>query len=534
MAWFERTGKVARLLGAVAVFSAPSVAYTQDLPTPFVQVLAGAASQDQAIAQFYIDRDYEPLWTGPQSAGRLSALLAAFDGASAHGLPTARYDAAGLRRDLQNAVTEGDRARLEVALTTAFLRYAADLSSGALEPGKIDPTIVRKIERPDPAVLLQAVATQDTVRVLRDLAPKAPQYVQLMRAKLGIEAQIAKGGWGAPITAKALAPDDTGPQVVLLRDRLVALGYLRASATQTYDRAIQSAVQRFQLDHGLIADGLAYEGTIAELNAAPEERLKSIIVAMERMRWMRGVVLGERHIWVNQPDFSAKIIDHGKVTFETRAVIGKNVPDQRTPEFSDVMEHMVVNPSWGVPRSIIVNEYLPLLQRNPNAVSHLQVVDRSGRVVPRGAVNFAAYSARTFPFGLRQPPSDGNALGKVKFMFPNEHNIYLHDTPAKNLFSHEVRAYSHGCIRLAEPFDFAHALLSVQSDDPKGEFEGFLKTGRESMVPLVADVPVHLVYFTAFPGEKGQITYRRDVYGRDARLFSALQEAGVVLPQVQG
>jgi murein L,D-transpeptidase YcbB/YkuD len=174
------------------------------------------------------------------------------------------------------------------------------------------------------------------------------------------------------------------------------------------------------------------------------------------------------------------------------------------------------------------------LQQNPNAVSHLQVIDRSGRVVPRGAVNFAAYSARSFPFGLRQPPSDGNALGKVKFMFPNPHNIYLHDTPAKELFGNEVRAYSHGCIRLADPFDFAYALLSRQVDDPKTEFAAHLATDRETTVKLVDPVPVHLVYFTAWPTVKGQMTYRRDVYGRDGRIFDALTEAGVVLGGVQG
>ncbi len=162
------------------------------------------------------------------------------------------------------------------------------------------------------------------------------------------------------------------------------------------------------------------------------------------------------------------------------------------------------------------------------------MIDGRGRVVPRGAVNFAGYSARTFPFGLRQPPSDGNALGKVKFMFPNKYNIYLHDTPAKNLFSHDVRAYSHGCIRLADPFDFAYALLSMQSEDPQGDFARHLNTGRETTVKLEQELPIHLVYFTAYPGAKGQMTYRRDIYGRDAKLFQALEAAGVVLPSVRG
>jgi murein L,D-transpeptidase YcbB/YkuD len=501
---------------------------------PFTQSVAVASAEDAVIAAFYQQRDYRPLWTGPADAERRAALFAALDGAGAHGLPVARYDAAALRTAFAAAVTEGDRGRLEVRMTRAFLEFASDLRTGVLEPEKVDASIHRAVTQLDPLMLLSRIEGPSPAAVLRDLPPEAPEYARLMKEKLAIEAQMAAGGWGQTITAEALSPGDSGDQVVRLRDRLIALGYLGRSSTATYDRAVQAAVQRFQLDHGLTADGKAGEGTIAEINLAPEARLKSIIVAMERLRWMHDVVRGARHIWVNQPDFSAKIVDHGKVTFQTRAVIGKNVPDQRSPEFSDEMDHMVINPSWGVPRSIIVKEYLPLLQQNPNAVSHLQVIDRNGRVVPRGAVNFASYSARSFPFGLRQPPSDGNALGKVKFMFPNPYNIYLHDTPAKDLFDHEVRAYSHGCIRLADPFDFAYALLAAQSDDPKGLFQEHLVSDRETVVKFDEKLPVHLVYFTAWPTAKGEMTYRRDIYGRDAVLFEALTEAGVVLRGVQG
>lgn len=528
--------KAAFLFGSAAALSLGLAAsgLAQSLPSPFVQVLAAEVSTDDAVAAFYRARDYDPIWTAEDSVQRRAALFAALSRAGDHALPVTRYDVAALTEALASARTEGDRARAEMMLTRAYLDYASDLKTGFLDPKKVDPSVVREIVHPDPAQLLASITTGDPVQVMRDLAPKSPQYAQLMRAKIALEEKMAQGGWGAAVPTKALGPGDSGPAVVALRDRLVRMGYISRSATQSYDAAIQSAVQQFQLDHGLIADGKAFEGTLQEINVSPEQRLKSIVVAMERMRWLGDAPLGDRHIWVNQPDFTAKIVDHGKVTFETRAVIGKNVPDQHTPEFSDVMEYMVINPSWGVPRSIIVKEYLPLLQRNPNAVSHLQVIDGRGRVIPRGAVNFAAYSARSFPFGLRQPPSDGNALGKVKFMFPNPHNIYLHDTPAKNLFSHEVRAYSHGCIRLADPFDFAYALLAPQTDDPKGLFERHLKTGQETTVMLETPVPVHLVYFTAFPGEKGQMTYRRDVYGRDAGLFQALEAAGVVLPALRG
>jgi len=501
--------------------------------TAFTQSLAATASSDAAVADWYRENNYATLWTGPEDAARRTAFLAAIATASDHGLPVARYDAKALTAALRDAQTEGDRGRVEVRMTQAYLAWAHDLTSGALIPKEVDAGILREINEIEPAVLLTRLANGDPQAVLDWLLPKSTAYLQLMKAKLGLEAKIAAGGWGEPVSAEALAPGDTGPGVIQLRDRLVRMGYLMPTASASYDRALQAAVTAFQLNHGLTADGAAGAGTIAEINQPPEARLASIIVAMERERWMH-IDRSVKHVWVNLPDFRARIMEDGKTVFETRVVIGKDVPDQRSPEFSDEMEHMVINPSWGVPRSIIVKEYLPLLQQNPNAVSHLQVIDGRGRVVSRGSVNFAAYNARNFPYALRQPPSDGNALGKVKFMFPNPHNIYLHDTPSKSLFDKEVRAYSHGCIRVADPFDLAHELLSWQTDNAEAEFEAALESGRETTVKLKATLPVHLVYFTAYPDAKGRIGYRRDVYGRDAALFEALTAAGVELAGVQG
>jgi murein L,D-transpeptidase YcbB/YkuD len=354
-----------------------------------------------------------------------------------------------------------------------------------------------------------------------------------MKEKFALEAVVAAGGYGPQIAAKAIGSGDSGAAVVQLRDRLMALGYLARSFSENYDAEIRAAVQRFQLDNGFAADGEAGEGTIAALNVGAGQRLKSVVVAMERLRWMGNAPLGKRHIWVNQPDFTVKVFDDGKVTFVSRVVIGKIGADFESPEFSDQMEYMVVNPTWSVPRSIVVREYLPMMQRNPNAQGQLQVIDGAGRVVPRSAVNFAAYTPGNFPFALRQPPSDGNALGKVKFMFPNAYNIYLHDTPTKSLFAKEVRAFSHGCIRVGSPFDLAYVLLAPQSDDPKGLFRSYLDGGRESVLDLASPVPVHLVYFTAWPTEQGAIGYRRDIYGRDEAVFAALADAGVVLQGVQ-
>jgi murein L,D-transpeptidase YcbB/YkuD len=311
------------------------------------------------------------------------------------------------------------------------------------------------------------------------------------------------------------------------------MGYLERNAGNTFDQPMRAAVIAFQADHGLAEDGVVGPGTLTEINTSAEQRLKSVIVAMERERWSN-MPRGDRHIKVNLTDFTAKIIDNGKVTFSTRSVVGARDKKRQSPEFSDQMEFMVLNPSWFVPRSIATGEYLPKLQQDPNAVNHLIITDRSGRQVDRANMDFNKYTPQTFPYAMRQPPSQRNALGLVKFMFPNKHNIYLHDTPAKNLFARETRAYSHGCIRLADPFDFAYALLAEQTGDPEGLFQSKLASGKEVQVDLEKPVPVHIMYRTAFVNGKGHIQYRRDVYGRDARIWQALSEAGVALHAVQG
>jgi murein L,D-transpeptidase YcbB/YkuD len=510
------------LVLAATLLAAPAA---QSETAPFMASLAVAVSGD--TADVYAARGHAAVWTAPDAAPRRAALLGALDHARFHGLPDPGADR--LATLLRTARTEGDRARVEAALMGAFLTHVRSLRQGLIDPRDVDRGIhvVRHPFDPD-AELRAFLAAPDPDRWLAALAPKAPEYARLMQARLDLLDVITGKGWGPPVGA-TLAPGDAGDDVVRLRDRLTAMGYLGRSVSASYDSALTAAVRRFQIDHGIAATGALDDTTLGALDTPAGDRLAAVTVALERMRWIGDAPRGARHIWVNLPDFTAKIVDHGKVTFWTRAVVGKNVPDQRTPEFSDTMEYLVVNPSWSVPRSITVKEYLPLLQRNPNAVRHLNVIDRSGRVVPRGAVNFAGYSARTFPFALRQPPSDGNALGKVKFMFPNEYNIYLHDTPAKDLFAHAVRAYSHGCIRLADPVDFAHAIMAVQHDNPSDEFDRILRTGDETTVRLDDTIPVHLVYFTAWPGARGQITYRADIYGRDAAIADALRAAGVVM-----
>lgn len=520
------------LVGTVAFsFAAPGTAQV----TAFKQTVAEQASRDDAIAAFYRSRDFAPIWTGDTESDRLrrKALIEALGMADAHGLPGLRYDAQGLMQQMRDARTARERGAVEVELSRVFVQFSRDLQTGVLIPRKVDSGLVRVVPVRDPQANLDALIAGDPRAYFRALPPSTQEYTRLMKEKMLLERLIDQGGWGPAVVATKLEPGQSGSAVVSLRNRLIAMGYMARSAAAGYDAALQMAVQIFQMDHGLEADGVAGGTTLKEINRSVEERMQSILVAMERERWLNMPDgLGERHINVNLTDFTARIFDGNTVTFETRAVVGANDSDRRTPEFSDVMDHMVINPSWYVPRSIIVKEYLPLLRRNPGAVSHLEITDSRGRRVARN--NFSRYTASSFPFAMRQPPGPRNALGRVKFMFPNKYNIYLHDTPAKNLFAREVRAYSHGCVRLGDPFDFAYTLLAKQTDDPVGFFQSRLRTGAEARVNLEEPVQVHIIYRTAFTTAKGKVNYRNDIYGRDAKIWSALSNAGVALTGQRG
>lgn len=499
--------------------------------TALKQSIAEAAAKDKALSTFYSERNYKPVFVGKSDGRRRSALLKALARAGDHGLPTKVYDADGLKAAMKAAKTPHDMGRVEVQAATRMLDYADHMRSGVLVPRNIDSSLVMDVPRYDRASTIDAFSKSNAAAFLKKIAPQKPEYVRLQKEKLQLEKLLGRGGWGEKVQAKSLKPGESGGGVVQLRNRLIRMGYMRKSATQTYDATLQSAVQKFQINHGLSPDGVAGGSTIAQVNRSAQERLQQVLVAMERHRW-NSRPLEKKHVWVNIPDFHVDIMKNGKSTFRSRVVVGKNTSDRRTPEFSDTMEFMIINPSWYVPRSIVTKEYLPLLKRNRGAAGQLQIIGSNGRPVNRANIDFTQYNERNFPFSMKQPPSKGNALGLVKFMFPNKYNIYLHDTPSKSLFGRESRAFSHGCIRVHKPFDFAYALLSQQENDPEAFFQNALRTRKERRVDLREPLPVHIAYYTAWVDAKGQAHYRDDVYNRDAQIFSALSRAGVSLRSV--
>jgi murein L,D-transpeptidase YcbB/YkuD len=242
---------------------------------------------------------------------------------------------------------------------------------------------------------------------------------------------------------------------------------------------------------------------------------------MERMRWLPRQ-LGARHIFVNPAAFEADVVENGREVWSTRVIVGK--PNTQTAVFHDEMELVVFNPSWGVPPSIIAKEYLPKLRRDPGYLDRLgfKVVNQNGKVIPSRSVRWSSYGSKV-PFGIQQPPGAKNALGEVKFLFPNTHNIYMHDTPNRELFEEDARAFSHGCVRVQNPREFAAILLGWDAET----VEQNIATPKSETVRLKQKIPVHLAYFTAWPDETGKIRFFDDIYGRDKAMEDARSSVAV-------
>ena len=494
--------------------------------------LISALQQHPLILDFYLENDYELIWFGNNALAsqRRAELVNSLQSASFHGLPGKKYQVNSLLSKLSTSDSLFEIGLLEGLFMIAFTEYASDLDTGVLIPSEVDTDIVRQINFKDTDFYIQGLLSRNPYDYFRSLGPQSSEYARLLVEYQKLSEIIRNGGWSNIATDRILRFGDSGDDVVAIRNRLFDQGYMPNSISTKFDKNLLKAVQKYQSDHGLIPDGIVGEGTILELNISAEQRLSSIIVALERERWL-GDTLGQRHIWVNLADFTAKIIEDHAVVFETRTVLGVNDESMRSPEFSDKMEYLVVNPTWHIPVSIAKNEYLPELKKDPEALPFLKLFDSSGSLVDRESIDFSILGKNYFPYEMKQLPSTTNALGLVKFMFPNPYNIYLHDTPAKDLFMKEVRDFSHGCIRLHEPFDFAYALLEKQTDEPQSEFQNALKSKEETIILLSKSVPVHITYRTAFTKAGGGIEFRRDIYGRDQKIYDALVELGLELSE---
>jgi murein L,D-transpeptidase YcbB/YkuD len=490
-------------------------------------------SRDYAQAQklyfFYGARGFEPLWLTPGVGSAVSfssnaeKIIDLFKNASLEGFRPTDY----LTPDLDPAAAGSDPtklAALETAFSQAAVRYAQDLYGGRIAPTKVSKLLTITPKRIDEADVLLKLASSDAPdQVLMGLEPKHEEFGRL-------KAALAKFYDGSVTVEQVTIPDGKtlklgmkDDRVPLLRDRLaVAAPEIPEGATDavvdtTYDQALVDAIKAFQESLGLTADGVLGPATVAALNGGSNVSKDDIIANMERWRW-EPEQFGEFHVEVNIPEFTVWIMKDGEVAHTTRVVVG--TPTHQTPVFSDEIQNIVVNPYWNVPPSIATAEIKPHLIANPYYLdSQNMEMLAGGKVINAAAIDWTTTNINNYH--IRQKPGPGNALGKIKFLFPNEHDVYLHDTPSKSLFSRAFRAYSHGCVRVQNPMDFAGALIETNPELTLAKIED-LEGPTEKWITLKQHIPVHLMYFTLRVDEDGTIRSYGDVYGHNKKLIELL------------
>ncbi len=488
-----------------------------------------AYQQAQKLYFFYGARGFEPLWLTPGVGSAVAfspnaqKIIDVFEAAELEGFRPSDY----LTPDLDPAAAGSDPARLaalETAFSQAAVRYAQDAYGGRIAPTAVSKLITLAPKRIDEAQLLLDLAASDAPDKL--LLALDPPHAEFGRLK----AALAKFYDGAVTVEQITIPDGKvlklgmqDERVPLLRTRLaVAAPEIPEGATDavvdiTYDDALVDAIRAFQESLGLTADGIMGPATVAALNGGTNVSKDDIVANMERWRWAPES-FGDFHVEVNIPEFTVWIMRDSQPVHSTRVVVG--TPKNQTPVFSDEIQNIVVNPYWNVPPSIAAAEIRPHLIANPYYLdSQNMELLAGGKVVNAAAIDWTTTNINNY--AVRQRPGPGNALGKIKFLFPNEHNVYLHDTPSKSLFARAFRAYSHGCVRVQDPMAFAGALVETNPELSQASLEG-LFGAKEKWVTLKNHIPVHLMYFTLRADANGTIRSYGDVYGHNKKLIELL------------
>ncbi len=518
--------------GFPSVLESELEAMTPQAPRPHVQ--AQRDDEDiRAMQAFYEDRNYAPLWLHRDFVNREARLLldqlreADSEGLDPHAYAVERI-AALIEAEPQ---TPAALVQLEVLLTGELLRYARDLRQGRMSPAAVYSDSA--LDQPPFAArsVLRDAADATNFRVfLRQLTPGNAMYHRLRRALIEYRVIAEAGGWPTPPESSILLGYGThDPAVAQLREYLWATGDLsiRQNESHVFDTGLALALERYQRRHGLAADGVYGQATRRQMATPVEERIRQIQLNMERWRWMPDE-MGDRHVLVNLAGFEVEVVEHGSTALRMRAVVGR--PYRKTPVFSDKISYLEFNPTWTVPPGIMRNDLIPNVRANPDYLEENNFHLYSGweeddeRLDPH-EVDWDSLDLDRIPYRFVQQPGPENALGRVKFMFPNKHYVYLHDTPEQRLFGETERAFSSGCIRVEKPMELAEYLLGDRPDWDRDKIDSTLDDGELTRVRLPKRIPVHLTYSTAWVGEGGTVHFRSDIYERDSRLEQALGNA---------
>jgi L,D-transpeptidase YcbB len=514
-----RAGSVAGVLGA-------------DVPPEFVGRERDGIRLWDLTKQFYQKRGDAPAWIEDGRPRRqMNELLAALQSVDRDGLDPALYGAAALNARTVEAghgllggsgLDEEESADLDVWMTYLYLQFASDLADGVAGPSHADPHWQIRSEPTDPLMLLERALEENRVgKSLEDLVPRHPQYIALRSALARYREIAGNGGWPTLPSQLKLKPGQDNAAVPLVAKRLAVTGDYTGSIDERntiYGDELQEAVKHFQRRHGLEPDGVVGASAVAQMNVPVEERIGQIALNLERWRWLPRA-LGDRFVLVNIPEFRLEVWDHDRVPLAMRVIVGKK--DTPTPIFTDDMTHLVFAPYWNVPADIVQKETVPTVLRDPEFLNrtNMEVLDKSGTPVDPSAIDLEHPAGYRF----RQRPGASNSLGLVKFMFPNQFNVYLHDTPADSLFARAARSLSHGCVRLEEPAKLAQYVLADQPDWTPERIDEAMHAGHEHTVRLARPLRVYLGYWTARVSDDGLLQFRHDVYGIDARQTAVLK-----------
>ena len=473
----------------------------------------------QRLREFYATHDYNPVWLdikGPLA--KAMVLRNTFENAGAEGLDPKNYSVETLIKLWPSRLPE-EMAELDLYLTNALLAYSVDVSYGRFDPKEIDPFWY--IERPavDPMVLLRTiVANEDTNGALQALPPSQPGYQRLRAALVHYQEIARNGGWSPLAAGPLLEFGSYHREVAFLRHRLRIEGDLALRPIRDeefFDRAVEHAVERFQVRYGLKMDGVVGPATRAVMNIPVSQRIELIKLNMERWRWLPRH-LGQRYIMVNTAGFELAAFENRHTQFTMWVIIGK--PDWQTPVLSGKMHTVVFNPYWTVPRKIALEELIPAQRRNPNFFSKRGIrVYRSGTELDPRNIDWSKVDKDHLPYLLRQDPGPRNPLGRIKFLFSNQYQIYLHDTPKQTLFNQPTRAFSHGCVRVEDPVRLASFVLGTDAGWNEDKIKAMMAGDNSVEVPVAVPqpLPIYLVYWTAWVAEDGGVFFRPDIYERD-------------------
>lgn len=484
-----------------------------------------------AVADFY-KNNQNYYWLDEVGAynARAKSALKVLSQADAYGLRPDDYqvDAGILAYDLNDKALSREKINREIALTTAVLRYAMDAKFGTINPNLLSGYHDFPVHYGQSADVLQEVMESSILQhTLQSLHPSNAKFNALKRElaslreieddiiELDPKTFIRPGQSHAELPNIVMAIKKRGSKTLLEAHSEVLdeyYGYLE------YSKELVPVIKAYQKEAGLGPDGIVGRNTITKLAGIPShEKAMKLALSMERLRW-HPHQFGERHVFINQPEYRARYIENGKEALSMRVVVGKK--SNQTNFFYDEIEHVTFNPYWGVPRSIIVNEFAPKSVSNPGYLDQRGYELRTwgGKKISSSNINWSEIGTNP-QFSVRQKPGPKNALGSLKIMFPNKHAIYMHDTPAKSLFNRQHRAYSHGCIRLHDPQAMAAAVLGKS----KSHVNARIKPGKNKTEKLAEKVPVYVSYFTAWPQEDGTVKYFNDMYDRDAHLIKAFK-----------